>query len=82
MNTKLYRVTVAAPARLFGRRAAEGDLLTLHEREARFEVDQGWIEETTVADEARPVEGITDAERAALPPLDPNGADVALTAPE
>ncbi|WP_298959043.1 hypothetical protein [uncultured Methylobacterium sp.] len=49
MDTKLYRVTAAAPARLFGRRAGEGDLLTLHEREARFEVDQGWIEEVADA---------------------------------
>ncbi|ACL55626.1 hypothetical protein [Methylobacterium nodulans] len=70
MTKALYRVTEAAPPRVHGRRVAPGDLLSLSEAEARYERDLGHIVPTTVEGEAQPLVGLTEAERAALPPLE------------
>ena len=69
MTKALYRVADTAPLRVHGLRLAPGDLLSAHPDAVRYEVDLGHLVETTVEAEARPLVGLTDAERAALPRL-------------
>lgn len=73
MEKSLYRVTDAAPARVDGKRSAPGDLLRAYPEAVSYEVDLGHLVETTIEAEYRPVEGLTDAERASLPALIPEG---------
>jgi hypothetical protein len=67
----LYQVTAAAGGRVNGLRVFVGSLVVMSEAEALYEVDLGHVVPTSAAELAQPVAGLTDAERAALPRLDP-----------
>ncbi|WP_018261533.1 hypothetical protein [Methylobacterium sp. WSM2598] len=75
MDKTLYRVTEVAPAHLLGRRVEPGELISASPAAVPYEVDLGHLVATTVEAEAQPIAGLSEAERAALPPLDPVAAD-------
>ena len=61
METKLYRVTDAAPSRVCGRRVAAGDVIRLTEPEARYELALGHLVDPD-AEAAAPIEPQAEVE--------------------
>jgi hypothetical protein len=78
MTKSLFRVTDTAPDRVHGLRLPPGGLLNADPDAVRYEVDLGYLVRTTIEDECRPLVGLTDAERAALPPLGDSAAENAV----
>ncbi len=65
---------------MHGLRLSPGDVLHADPAAVAYEVDLGHLVETTIGAECRPLEGLAEAERAALPEIMPEGEGRAVVA--